>query len=78
MLPGADLIDLSTIFDGTGSVVTVANLAQFVQVTPSGAGADSLLGVDANGLVGGLSFVIIAQVLGVTPLQLFDVDTFIL
>ena len=72
-----DDIDLAAIFAATGSVVTAANLAQFVQVTPSGAGADSFLGIDANGSVGGLSFTIVAQVVGVTPTQLFDFDNFL-
>ena len=75
---GFDLIDLSDIFAATGAVVTAANLAQFIQVTPSGLGADSFLGVDANGVTGGLSFSIIAQVNAVTTVQLFDVDNFIL
>ena len=72
-----DRIDLATIFAATGSVVTSANLSQFVQVTPSGAGADSFLGIDANGAVGGLTFTIVAQVVGVTPEQLFDFDNFL-
>lgn len=75
---GTDRIDLATIFAATGSVVTVANLVQFVQVTPAGAGADSFLAIDADGAVGGLSFTIVAQVIGVTTVQLFDVDNFLL
>lgn len=78
MLLGSDRIDLSPIFLASGAVVTAANLSQFVQITPSGAGADSFLAIDANGLTGGLSFTIIAQVNGVTPLQLFDAANFIL
>jgi Ca2+-binding RTX toxin-like protein len=77
-LTADDRIDLSAIFDATGSVVTGANLAQFVQVTPAGAGTDTFLGVDANGAVGGLSFTIVAQIVGVTPVQMFDADNFIL
>jgi Ca2+-binding RTX toxin-like protein len=77
-LAADDRIDLSAIFDGTGSVVTGANLAQFVQVTPAGAGTDSFLGVDADGATGGLSFTVIAQLDGVTPAQLFDTSNFIL
>jgi len=73
-----DRIDLSAIFDATGSVVTGGNLAQFVQATPAGGGADSFLGIDANGGTGGLSFTVIAQVVGVTAAQLFDIDNFIL
>jgi Ca2+-binding RTX toxin-like protein len=73
-----DRIDLSAIFAATGAVVTGANLAQFLQVTPAGAGADSFLGIDANGATGGLSFTIIAQVVGVTAVQLFDVNNFVL
>ena len=75
---GFDRIDLSTIFASTGSVVTPANLAQFLQVTPAGAGADSFLAIDADGLTGGLAFTIIAQINAVTTLQLFDADNFIL
>lgn len=74
---GFDRIDLSTIFAASLSVVTAGNLAQFIQVTPAGAGADSFLGVDANGLTGGLSFTIIAQVNAVAPAQLFDINNFI-
>jgi Ca2+-binding RTX toxin-like protein len=74
--PG-EFIDLSVIFGATGSVVTSANLAQFVQITPVGAGADSFLGVDANGVTGGLSFTIIAQVNGVTSAELFDFANFL-
>ena len=72
-----EVIDLSAIFAATGSVVTAINLSQFVQCTPAGAGADSFLGVDADGLTGGLSFTIIAQVNLVTPAQLFDFGNFI-
>jgi Ca2+-binding RTX toxin-like protein len=72
-----EFIDLSMIFAGTGSVVNAGNLAQFIQITPAGAGADSFLGVDANGFVGGSSFTIIAQVNLVTPVQLFDIGNFI-
>ena len=78
LLPGNDRIDLSAVFSATGSVVSGATLAQFVQATPAGAGADAFLGVDANGAVGGLSFTIIAQVVGVTSGQLFDVNNFLL
>jgi Ca2+-binding RTX toxin-like protein len=74
----AEFIDLSAIFDATGAVVTAGNLAQHVQVTPAGAGADSFLGIDANGATGGLSFTIIAQVNGVTFGALFDIGNFIL
>lgn len=75
---GFDRIDLSTIFASTASVVTPANLAQFIQVTPAGAGADSFLGVDADGPTGGLAFIIIAQVNAVTPAQMFDINNFLL
>jgi Ca2+-binding RTX toxin-like protein len=78
IVSGGDTIDLSAIFDATGSVVTGANLAQFVQTSPSGPGTDSFLAVDADGAVGGLSFTIVAQVNGVTAAQLFDVNNFIL
>jgi Ca2+-binding RTX toxin-like protein len=74
----AEVIDLSVIFDSTGSVVTLANFAQFIQVTPAGVGADTFLGVDANGATGGLSFTVIAQVVGVTAVELFDIDNFLL
>lgn len=70
-------IDLSAIFAATGAIVSAGNLAQHVQITPAGAGADSFLAVDANGATGGLSFTIIAQVNGVTPAQLFDFGNFI-
>ena len=58
-------------------MVTALNLAQFVQVTPSGAGADSFLAIDADGAVGGLSFSIVAQVNAITPAQLFDFGNFV-
>lgn len=77
-LASNDVIDLSTIFAGTGSVVTGANMSQFIHVTPAGAGADTFLAVDADGATGGLSFTIIAQVNGVTTAELFDVANFIL
>ncbi len=73
----SDRIDLSDIFAATGSVVTGANLALFVQVTPAGAGADTFLAIDANGSIGGLSFTIVAQVTGVTTTELFDFANFI-
>lgn len=73
-----DRIDLAPIFAATGSSVNAGNLSQFVQTSSSGGGADSFLAVDANGLTGGLSFTIIAQVNGVTAAQLFDVDNFLL
>lgn len=75
---GIDRIDLSAIFLAAGSVVTPANLSQYLQITPAGAGADSFLGIDANGLTGGVSFTIVAQVNGVTPVNLFDAANFIL
>lgn len=74
----AEVIDLSAIFDATGASVNAGNLSQFIQITPAGAGADSFLGVDANGLTGGVSFTIIAQVTGVAPATLFDAANFIL
>ena len=77
MILGTDRIDLATIFAATGSVVTLANLAQFVQVTPAGAGGDSFLAVDADGFIGGSLFTTIALVNGVTPAQLFDIDNFL-
>ena len=73
-----EFIDLSAIFAATGSVVNAGNLSQFVQVTPAGIGADSFLGVDANGVTGGISFTIIALVNATTPVQLFDAANFIL
>ena len=77
LLAGGDVIDLSDIFAATGSVVTAGNLSQFIQVTPAGGGADSFLAVDANGVADGLSFTIIAQVNGITTVQLFDIANFI-
>lgn len=73
---GSDRIDLTAVF-GAG-VVNAGNLAQFVQVTPAGAGGDSFLGVDANGAAGGFTFTAIALVENVTTVQLFDVNNFIL
>jgi Ca2+-binding RTX toxin-like protein len=73
-----EVIDLSAIFAATGAIVTAGNLAQHIQITPAGAGADSFLAVDANGLTGGLDFTIIAQVNGVTAATLFDIGNFIL
>lgn len=75
MVLGTDRIDLVGIF-GAG-VVNAGNLSQFVQTSTSGI-SDSFLAVDANGLTGGLSFTIIAQVNGVTAAQLFDVNNFVL
>lgn len=72
---GIDDIDLRDIF-GAG-VVNLGNLSQFVQSSTSGV-SDSFLAVDANGLVGGLSFTIIAQVNGVTAVQIFDANNFLL
>ncbi len=74
-LAAADVIDLSLLF-GVG-VVNAGNLSQFVQTSTSGV-SDSFLAVDQNGLTGGLSFTIIAQVNGVTAVQLFDVTNFLL
>ncbi|MGL6211046.1 MAG: hypothetical protein ACRC14_14585, partial [Paracoccaceae bacterium] len=76
MALGSEQIDLAAIFDATGSVVTAGNLADFVQTTTSGV-VDSFLAVDANGAVGGLTFVIIARVLNVSAAQLFDFDNFL-
>ena len=76
-LAGTEAIDLSAIFAATASVVTGANLSQFIQVTPAGAGADSFLAVDANGVTGGLTFTIIAQVNGISQADLFNIDNFI-
>jgi Ca2+-binding RTX toxin-like protein len=74
-VPATDRIDLVGIF-GAG-VVNAGNLAQFVQVTVAGI-SDTFLGVDANGPGGGIFFNIIAQVNGLTPAQLFDINNFIL
>lgn len=74
---GTDVIDLSTIFFVAGSNVNAGNLSSFVQTTPSGGGSNSFLGIDANGVTGGLSFIIIAEVNSVTPAQLFDIDNFL-
>jgi Ca2+-binding RTX toxin-like protein len=76
-VPGIDRIDLQAIFAATGSVVNAGNLAQFVQTSTAGL-TDSFLAVDPNGLTGGLSFTIIAQVANVTAAQLFDADNFLL
>lgn len=73
---GSEVIDLSAIFATTGAVVNAGNLAQFVQTSTSGV-ADSFLAVDADGLTGGLSFTIIAQVNAVTAAQLFDIANFV-
>ncbi|MGL6211584.1 MAG: calcium-binding protein [Paracoccaceae bacterium] len=73
---GLEDIDLSVIFDATASVVTAGNLAQFVQTSTAGV-ADSFLAVDADGLTGGLNFVIIAQMQNVTAVQLFNFDNFL-
>ena len=70
-----DVIDLAALF-GPG-VVNAGNMSQFIQTSTSGV-ADSFLAVDANGLTGGLSFTIIAQVIGVTATDLFDVANFTL
>ena len=72
-LASADVIDLEALF-GAG-VVNAGNLNQFIQTSTSGI-SDSFLAVDANGLTGGLSFTIIAQVNGVTAAQLFDITNF--
>jgi Ca2+-binding RTX toxin-like protein len=72
-----DRIDLSTIFAGAGSVVTAGNLSQFVQTSPAAGGANSFLGIDADGATGGLSFAIVAEVAGLTAAQLFDFDNFL-
>ena len=42
-----------------------------------GNGLDPNIGTDANGAAGGLSFTIIAQVNGITTVQLFDIANFI-
>jgi Ca2+-binding RTX toxin-like protein len=73
----AEFIDLAAIFAATGAVVTASNLAQFVQVTAAGAGADSFVGVDADGMTGGQSFVTIARVNGAAPVDLFDIANFL-
>jgi Ca2+-binding RTX toxin-like protein len=73
-----EFIDLSLIFFSVGSVVNAGNLAQFIQVTPAGAGADCFLAVDDNGFTGGSSFTTIALVTGNTAAQLFDAANFIL
>ncbi len=70
-------ISLIAIFAGAGVIVNAGNLDQFVQTTPAGAGNNAFLAVDANGLTGGLSFTIIAQVNGVTAAQLFDIGNFL-
>ena len=70
-----DVIDLRLLF-GAG-VVNAGNLAQYVQTSTSGI-SDSFLAVDADGLTGGLSFTIIAQVNGLTAAQLFDTTSFLL
>jgi len=75
---GSDRIDLSTIFAATGAVVTAATFGQFVQCTPAASGTSSLLAVDANGPIGGLSFTVIAQVDNVTAAALADIGNFIL
>jgi Ca2+-binding RTX toxin-like protein len=72
----SDLIDLSVIFAEFGSIVNAGNLSQFVQCTPAGI-TDTFVGVDADGLTGGLNFVIIAQVLNKTPTQMFDIDNYL-
>lgn len=74
VLASGDVIDLSSIFTGQANA---GNLAQFVQASTSGI-SDSFLAVDADGLTGGLSFMIIAQVNGVTAGQLFDASNFVL
>src|SRR5215213_9416528 len=75
---GADKIDLSTVFAATGSVVNAGNLAEFVQTSSAAGGTDTFLSVDANGFVGGSSFVTIALVDNVTSAQLFDANDFVL
>ncbi len=70
----ADVIDLTGIF-GAG-VVNAGNLTEYIKVRISGT-ADSILGVDVDGVGGGF-FVDLAQVIGVTDVQLFDVANFVL
>ena len=76
-LLATDLIDLSAIFAATGSVVTAGNLGFFIQVTAFGDGSESLLAVDADGSIGGLSFSAVAVVNDVTAGQLFNIANFI-
>jgi Ca2+-binding RTX toxin-like protein len=72
---GADKIDLSTVFAATGSVVNAGNLAEFVQTSSAASDTDGFLSMDANGFVGGSSFVTIALVDNVTPAQLSSTRT---
>ena len=60
-----DAIDISDIL--TGFTAGVSDINDFVQVTNSG--SDTLLAVDANGAAGGASFSTIAQINGVTDLN---------
>ena len=76
-LLATDLIDLSAIFAATASVVTAGNLGFFIQVTAFGDGSESLLSVDADGSIGGLSFSAVAVVNDVTAGQLFNIANFI-
>lgn len=77
-VPGSDRIDLATIFAATGAIVTAGNLGQFVQCTPTGGGTSSLLAVDADGLIGGPSFIVIAQVDNISAAALSNIGNFIL
>jgi hypothetical protein len=58
-------------------VIYAGNLSQFVQTSISGV-RDTFLAVEANGVVGGLSFTIITQVNGITAAQPFNAANFIL
>lgn len=58
---GDDAIDLRDVLTGYTGIVT-----DFVQITTSG--ADSILSVDSNGLVGGTSWTQIGTIVGVTGL----------
>ena len=75
-LASNDRLDLSAIF--AGQIVDAGNLSQYIQASVLGIGADSFLAVDANGLTGGLRFTIIAQVIGITTTELFNIDNFVL
>jgi Ca2+-binding RTX toxin-like protein len=71
-----EVIDLSAIFAAGGVVLTEANFSQYVVFAPTGAGADTFIAIDADGLTGGASFGVFWLVKGVTSTTLDDFANF--
>jgi hypothetical protein len=66
---GGDNLDLSNLFNNIGIASSSVN-TNYLQFVQSGAGPNTIVQIDQNGLTGGANFVTIATLNNINPAQL--------